>query len=132
MTPSQQFKKQLHDIIQEVMEEADVWKTCLNCKRFNEERELCTLCTPPARPPARVIAFGCPSFEEADSRRRPSMTRKRRRVEPLPEQHRKRSARTGAYVCRCGRGYGSQLDGLCTDCRGGVTAWEQAQKEGKK
>lgn len=27
-------------------------------------------------------------------------------------------------VCKCGKGYGSTFDGLCTKCRGGLTAWE--------
>lgn len=39
-----------------------------------------------------------------------------------------RSWRTGAVVCKCGRGYGSEFDGKCTRCRGGVTAWEAQQK----
>lgn len=56
------------------------------------------------------------------------MSRKPRRLDPLPLKARKRSARTGAYICRCGGGYGSELDGLCTRCRGGVTAWEQTRK----
>lgn len=67
LTPSQKFKKQLHDIIQDIMESADVWKTCLNCKFFSEEKELCLKCVPPARPPARTIAFGCPAFLEIDT-----------------------------------------------------------------
>ena len=32
-------------------------KTCLNCNWFNEEKEECLKYT--ARPPARVIAYGC-------------------------------------------------------------------------
>ena len=27
--------------------------------------ETCGLTTPPSRPPARVIAFGCPSFDDS-------------------------------------------------------------------
>lgn len=40
-------------------------ETCLNCKHFEETAEHCILAMPPARPPARVIAFGCPRFSEA-------------------------------------------------------------------
>ncbi len=36
-------------------------RTCLSCEHFNEKNELCSLAG--ARPPARVIVFGCPSFE---------------------------------------------------------------------
>lgn len=66
-TPSQAFKKEMHKLIQEVMDEAGIYKCCLNCCKFNEDTELCKLCTPPARPPARVITFGCPAFVELDA-----------------------------------------------------------------
>ena len=36
--------------------------------------------------------------------------------EPKPVTH-ARSERTGAVVCKCGQGYGSERDGLCTRCR---------------
>lgn len=54
-------------LIQEMMEEHDLWQTCLNCRHFTEALEQCNLCVPPSRPPARVITFGCPAFEEVDS-----------------------------------------------------------------
>lgn len=40
------------------------FKTCLNCKHFNEQLELCNKFK--SRPPARVIAFGCPAHEDID------------------------------------------------------------------
>lgn len=39
-------------------------ETCLNCKHFEESVEHCVLAMPPSRPPARIIAFGCPKFAE--------------------------------------------------------------------
>ena len=48
------------------MQEAELLSTCLNCKRFDEASETCGLATPPSRPPARVIAFGCQAFDEDD------------------------------------------------------------------
>lgn len=37
---------------------------CLHCAFFDERQgEVCTRAKPPARPPARIIAFGCPGFE---------------------------------------------------------------------
>jgi hypothetical protein len=38
-----------------------------------------------------------------------------------------RSCRTGRVICSCGRGYGSEYDGLCTSCRG-YSAWEAKQR----
>ncbi len=35
--------------------------TCVNCLHFDEPSEICALAQ--ARPPARVIAYGCPSFD---------------------------------------------------------------------
>lgn len=37
-------------------------RTCLNCTHFYETTEICELAG--SRPPAKVIAFGCPKFEE--------------------------------------------------------------------
>lgn len=67
-TPTQKFKADIVALLQEVMEEADIFKTCINCKNFREEAlELCVLSVPPSRPPARVIAFGCPAFVEVQA-----------------------------------------------------------------
>lgn len=36
---------------------------CVNCSHWDDKNELCTAAKPaPARPPARVIAFGCEYF----------------------------------------------------------------------
>ena len=37
-----------------------IYKNCLNCLNFNENKEICNLCN--QRPPARVIAYGCPQW----------------------------------------------------------------------
>lgn len=49
----------------------------------------------------------------------------RRRETPLPEHLRKRG-RSGHVICKCGKGYGSEYDGLCLYCRG-VTAYDAKQ-----
>lgn len=41
----------------------------------------------------------------------------------------RRSKRTGKVVCICGKGYGSEFDGKCVNCRGGKTAWEARNGE---
>ena len=55
------------------------------------------------------------------------MTKKKALVKPLPKNLWKRG-RNGQVVCQCGTRYGSEFDGLCIDCRGGVTAYEAAHK----
>ena len=38
------------------------FQSCLNCKNFNEPDELCILYK--MRPPAKIIVFGCPSYDD--------------------------------------------------------------------
>lgn len=38
------------------------YKTCIRCDNFNEEKEICKLYN--ARPPAKIIAFGCEKFSD--------------------------------------------------------------------
>jgi len=39
-----------------------VLRTCVTCDNFDKKNELCKLCM--LRPPAEVIATGCPQYEE--------------------------------------------------------------------
>ena len=48
--------------IVELVERAQLHHTCLTCEHFDEAREICRVAD--ARPPARVIASGCPSYTE--------------------------------------------------------------------
>lgn len=46
----------------EALGKADyIYTGCINCEHFNEPLELCKLAN--ARPPVRVILFGCPKWE---------------------------------------------------------------------
>jgi hypothetical protein len=63
-TVAQVLRAQLKAIVDDAMDEAGVLQTCLHCKRFNEAAEVCNGFSPPVRPPARVIVFGCASFDE--------------------------------------------------------------------
>lgn len=40
---------------------ADGRSTCVHCRHFREADELCLMAD--QRPPAKVIAFGCPAFD---------------------------------------------------------------------
>ena len=46
---------------------------------------------------------------------------------PLPKHLWKRNAE-GRVICQCGKGYGSDFDGLCFQCRGGISGWEAEQQ----
>ena len=39
-----------------------LYRSCLNCIKFNEKAELCALCN--QRPPAKVIAYSCDQWED--------------------------------------------------------------------
>lgn len=55
----------LEDVVREAMDNvASLQRTCMNCRHFSELDERCELAG--ARPPAHVIAFGCPSFDLDD------------------------------------------------------------------
>lgn len=52
----------LAEAISELIERARLYRSCLTCEHFNEPTERCQLVH--QRPPARVIAMGCPSYLE--------------------------------------------------------------------
>lgn len=52
------------DLAQRIADELyNATKSCLTCQYFNEQRELCGRYPERGRPPARVVAFGCPEYE---------------------------------------------------------------------
>ena len=56
---------QLHDYVAHMETKPPIFKSntdnCLNCLHFDEDTEICSLGK--SRPPARVIAEGCPSWD---------------------------------------------------------------------
>ena len=66
-TPPQIFRAQMAEVVQELLEQADCFRTCLSCIHFKEADELCVVSNPPARPPARIIAFGCPAYQDTET-----------------------------------------------------------------
>jgi hypothetical protein len=50
--------------IREAVNEHGAMRSCLNCLHFAEETELCGKFA--SRPPARVIAYSCPAYEDKD------------------------------------------------------------------
>lgn len=40
------------------------WRSCISCDHFNEPEEICKKFG--QRPPARVIAFGCPAYDDVE------------------------------------------------------------------
>lgn len=53
----------------DIIRDLDVWSCCLHCKHFNEPTEVCALGG--VRPPARVITFGCPAFDDGHPKEEP-------------------------------------------------------------
>lgn len=56
------FREQLTDLMYETLVEMHALESCLGCTQFDEQHELCTKFQ--VRPPARIIAFGCPEWTE--------------------------------------------------------------------
>lgn len=50
--------------IETVAKQNHIYQSCLNCLNFQEQKELCSLYN--QRPPAKVIAFGCESWDDKD------------------------------------------------------------------
>lgn len=57
-----QFAKELGQVMRNHMDKYS--KTCVNCERFDQTRELCGIYN--ARPPAVVIVIGCEKHKEID------------------------------------------------------------------
>lgn len=55
-------KYSLHKMISDLIEEARLHRSCLTCVHFEEATEKCHRYE--QRPPARVIAMGCPEWEQ--------------------------------------------------------------------
>ena len=68
ISPERDLKSQLDLLrlkgqIENLLFHAQLKRSCLGCRWFDEARELCGIAG--SRPPARVIAFGCKMHEEA-------------------------------------------------------------------
>lgn len=54
----------INGAVTKVLSDDSAYQNCLVCNNFNETTELCKLAN--QRPPARIIAYGCPSFEDKE------------------------------------------------------------------
>ncbi len=50
--------------VERVVTEKAIYRSCINCINFREQPELCGLVM--QRPPARIIAYGCPKWEDKE------------------------------------------------------------------
>lgn len=59
----------LDNVLTGMMEDHNpIYRSCLNCINFRElQNETCALATPPQKPPARIIAYGCNQWEDLDT-----------------------------------------------------------------
>lgn len=58
------FSHGMLDLIQKHASKEGLHATCLSCLNFDEKAEYCNKFS--ARPPARVIAFSCESYDDND------------------------------------------------------------------
>ena len=52
------------EAVSAILRDKQAYESCLVCSNFNETNELCKLAN--QRPPARIIAYGCPQFIDAE------------------------------------------------------------------
>lgn len=52
---------QLRELVEKLK---PIYKSCLNCENFNEEKEICKKYN--QRPPARVIAYACKDWDDLE------------------------------------------------------------------
>lgn len=52
-------------LLNRIFEQIDYpFQNCLNCLNFREKEEICILAN--QRPPAKVIVYGCPMYEDKE------------------------------------------------------------------
>ena len=59
---SDKERPHLEAAVSDLIERARLYRSCLTCQHFTEGSEVCGLAG--GRPPARVIAMGCPQYLE--------------------------------------------------------------------
>ncbi len=63
--PRDHVRSKLYNEIADLMVQTDgACRSCISCNHFDEKSEICKIAQ--QRPPARVIALGCPSYEDND------------------------------------------------------------------
>lgn len=58
------FRSGVFGVVSAFIERAEIdpFQTCVTCTNFDHSKELCKLCG--LRPPADVIAYGCPMYDD--------------------------------------------------------------------
>jgi len=59
------YPSELEAALRQLLDQASIARTCLDCEHFTEGPDTCGLVHPPARPPARIIVLGCPKYVAA-------------------------------------------------------------------
>lgn len=60
----QEVRKMIADLLDSA-KPGEIVRSCISCEHFVESQEGCKISNM-QRPPARVIAFGCPKYENID------------------------------------------------------------------
>ncbi len=57
-------KSSIHLALENAFQNIYIYQCCLNCENFVEKSELCLLAK--ARPPVRILTYGCEQWAERD------------------------------------------------------------------
>ena len=59
------LRARIYNAVEIEIEKENIYRNCMNCINFREmQNEVCDLVM--QRPPARVIAYGCPKWEDKE------------------------------------------------------------------
>jgi len=59
-----ELRANIYNTLENIFETEFIYIGCLNCANFREKDELCSLVM--QRPPAKVIVYGCPKWEDKE------------------------------------------------------------------
>ena len=59
-----ELRANIYNTLENIFETELIYISCINCANFREKTEMCGLVM--QRPPAKVIAYACPKWEDKD------------------------------------------------------------------
>ena len=59
-----ELRANIYNALENIFEQECIYISCINCANFRAKEEMCGLVM--QRPPAKVIAYACPKWEDKD------------------------------------------------------------------